>query len=314
MTVTRRGDMSYLQEGGGGALAAGQHGGDVPGGGRDRGQGVSSCGGGRGGKKQPTALGVAGSGQQDRGVTSSPRVLRRVRPGLWVLRGSWELWSDNIAAALPQAFIPGQCTGRETEAAMPGGMQPGWGGSCAWGVPGGARWVCASTVLLHRVILESNPQQVIQRLSLQVNAATLSHDLPHFPLPLPRSPASLPPADPRASTVRLRPLRLPGRLGAQGHRGRWWPQIGSTEEARTPRANFSREKLSTNEGEGSQVLLTPSRNRLQIKFSSLVWCRVSVRCARVGGSPCTRHAPRLRSGGSWVHFPWRQSDSYGFFC
>uniref|UniRef100_A0A8D0F1P2 Coatomer subunit zeta n=1 Tax=Strix occidentalis caurina TaxID=311401 RepID=A0A8D0F1P2_STROC len=81
------------------------------------------------------------------------------------------------------------------------------------------------------VILESDPQQVIQRLSLRVSAAIPLRGLPppSSASPHPPHPLLNPPSPgPRAGSVRLRPLRLPGRwLGAEGHR---WPRIGSTEE------------------------------------------------------------------------------------
>uniref|UniRef100_A0A8C3KGS3 Coatomer subunit zeta n=1 Tax=Calidris pygmaea TaxID=425635 RepID=A0A8C3KGS3_9CHAR len=76
------------------------------------------------------------------------------------------------------------------------------------------------------VILESDPQQVIQRLSMRVSGAIPPHGLPppSSAFPPPSSSPSLPSPGPGAGSVRLRPLRLPGRrLGAEGQEGRWWP-------------------------------------------------------------------------------------------
>lgn len=102
-------------------------------------------------------------------------------------------------------------------------------------MPGGSRWDRHSTALLCRVILESDPQQVIQRLSLRVSAAILCHGLPPPSSASPHPPQPLsPPPGPRAGDIRLRPLRLPGgQLGAKGLRGHRPARIGIAEEVQT---------------------------------------------------------------------------------
>jgi len=99
----------------------------------------------------------------------------------------------------------------------------------------GSRRDGASTALLRRVILESDPQQVIRRLSLWVSAAVSRHGLPPPSSASAHPPRPLCSPGPGAGGVRLHPLRLPG--GGLGAEGRGWPQIGSTEGVQTlPRA------------------------------------------------------------------------------
>lgn len=135
-------------------------------------------------------------------------------------------------------------------------------------MPGGPCWVAASTALLRRVILESDPQQVLQRLSLRVSAATPSHNLPHLPLPLPPPlPLSLtrPQSQHRTASSSSTTWQAAQSTGTQG-------TLVAANRQHQGGANPPVPKLSANKGEGSQFLLSPRQNQPQIKFSSVVWC------------------------------------------
>lgn len=110
-------------------------------------------------------------------------------------------------------------------------------------MPGGSHWGGAERIPVgwcqHRAAPQGDPGE---RPPASDPAAEPAGECGH-PMPWPSStllslppPSSafLPPPDPGAGGIWLRPLRLPGRqLGAEGHEGRWQPQIGSAEEVQT---------------------------------------------------------------------------------